>query len=57
MPKVGSTNCINVLFYQKYPNILNDLIAIEKIIITYAYLIILILNLRSNSSNFSILYY
>lgn len=32
-------NCINVLLYQKYPDILNDLSIIKILIIIYAYLI------------------
>lgn len=55
--KFGSANCINVSSYQKYSNVFNNLIAIEKAIIAYTYPIMLIIKLRSGDFSFFVLYY
>lgn len=55
--KFGFANYINVLPYQKYFNVLNNLTAIKKAIITCINLIILVINLRSNSFGLFVLYH
>lgn len=55
--KFGSATCINVLSYQKYFNVLNNLIIIEEAIIIYVYLIISIIKLKLSGSGISILYH
>lgn len=57
IPKFRFTNYINILFCQKYSDILNNLILIKKIFITCAHLVILIIKLRLSGFSFSILYY
>lgn len=55
--KLGFANYINILFCQKYPNALSNLIFIEKTFIPHIHPILLIIILRFNSSNPYVLYY
>lgn len=57
IPKFGFANYINVLSYQKYPDILNDLTFVEKTFIVYVYPVILIIKLKSSSFDSFALYY
>lgn len=57
IPKFGSANYINILPYQKYPNVLNNLTRIKEIFIAFVHPIILIINLRPSNFSFSTLYY
>ncbi len=45
-PKFGSGNCINVLSYQKYPNVLSDLTPVKKAFITCTHPVMSIIKLR-----------
>lgn len=55
--KFGSANCINVLFCQKYLDILIDLMSIKKAFIAYIHLIMSNIKLKYSSFDFFALYY
>lgn len=57
IPKFRFANCINILPYQKYFDIFNNLTSVKKAFIICAYLFILIIKLRPSSFSFSTLYY
>lgn len=52
IPKFGSINCIYVSHYQKYPDILNNMTAVEEAVIARAHPIMSIIKLRPSSSGF-----
>lgn len=55
--KFEIAHCINILLLQKYSDILSDLMPIEEAFIACVYSIMSIIKWRSNSFNFSALYY
>lgn len=57
IPKFGSANCINVSLCQKYPDVLNDLTAVEEVVIARAHPIMSIIKLRPGGSGFPASYH
>lgn len=55
--KFRSANCINVLPYQKYPDILCNLTTIEKVFIACIHLIMSVIQLKRNKTSLIALYY
>lgn len=55
--KFGFANYINVLPYQKYLDVFNDLTLIKEIFITCAYLIISIIKLKSSRTDLTTCYH
>lgn len=55
--KFRSAYYIDILSYQKYPNIFSNLIFIKKIIIACTYLVMSIINLRLNEISSIALYH
>lgn len=55
--KFRSANCINVSRYQKYPNIFNDLTAVEEAVSACTHPIMFIIKLRYSGSGFPTLYH
>lgn len=55
--KFGFIHYINVLSYQKYFNIFNNLTFVKKAFISYVYPIISIINIKSYETSLTALYY
>ncbi len=50
IPKFGSANCINVLPYQKYPDVFSDLTFVKKLFIACAHPVMSVIKLRPSKT-------
>ncbi len=57
IPKFGSTNCINVLPYQKYPDVLSNLTFVKKAFIACAHPIISVIKLKPSGTSLTTSYH
>lgn len=57
IPKFDITNIVNIGFCQDYLNVFKDFTLVEKVVITFVYLVISIIKLKPNSISFVASYY
>lgn len=57
IPKFGFANCINILFYQKYPNVLSNLTLVKETLMAHVQPIMFVIKLRLGKTGSTALYH